>query len=65
MSVVAAAVVLSGLVLLLVRTRQLKVGSGLVCIILGLVIGSTPAGPAVNQGLTSAGSWVWAKVSAL
>ena len=65
MSVVAAAAVLAALVVLLVRTRQVKVASALVCIVLGLVIGSTPAGPAVNQGLTSAGSWVWAKVSAL
>jgi hypothetical protein len=64
-SVVAVAVVLSALVVLLVRTKQLKAGSGLVCVILGLVLGATSAGPAVNQGLSSGGSWVWAKVSAL
>jgi hypothetical protein len=64
-SVVAVAVLLSALVLLLVRTKQLKAGSGLVCVILGLVLGSTAAGPAVNQALSSGGSWVWANVSAL
>jgi hypothetical protein len=64
-SAVAVAVVLCALVVLLMRTRQLKVGSGLVCIILGLVLGSTSAGPAINRGLTSGGSWLWANVSAL
>ena len=52
MSVVAVAVVLSALVVLLVRTKQLKVGSGLLCVVLGLVLGATAAGPVVNQGLT-------------
>ena len=65
MSVVAVAVLLFALVVLLVRTKQLKVGSGLVCVVLGLVLGATSAGPAVNEGLTSGGSWVWAKVNAL
>ena len=65
MSVVAVAVVLFALVVLLVQTRQLKSGSALVCVLLGLVLGATAAGPVVNQGLTSGGSWVWAKVNAL
>jgi hypothetical protein len=65
MSIVAVCVALGGLVVLLVRTKQLKVGSGLVCVVLGLVLGVTSAGPAVNDGLTSGGSWIWAKVSAL
>lgn len=65
MSIVAVCVALGALVVLLVRTKQLKVGSGLVCVVLGLVLGATSAGPAVNDGLTSGGSWVWAKVSAL
>jgi hypothetical protein len=64
-SIVAVSVVLGALVVLLVRTKQLKVGSGLVCVVLGLLLGATAAGPAVNDGLTSGGSWVWAKVSAL
>lgn len=65
MSVVAVAVVLFALVVLLVQTRQLKSGSALVCVVLGLVLGATSAGPVVNQGLTSGGSWIWAKVNAL
>ena len=65
MSVVAVAVVLALLVVLLLRTRQLRIGSCLVCILLGLVIGATPAGPAVNEGLTAAGTWLWGQVTTL
>lgn len=44
MSVVAVAVVLGGLLLLLLRTNQLKLGSALVAVVFGLVLGATPAG---------------------
>ena len=65
MSVVAVAVLLAALVGLLVRTHQVRFGSALVCVVFGLVLGSTPAGPAVNVGLASAGSWAWAQVRSL
>jgi hypothetical protein len=64
-SVVGVAGILLALVILLVQTKQLKSGSALVCVLLGLVLGATSAGPVVNQGLTSAGSWVWETVNAL
>jgi hypothetical protein len=65
MSLVGACVLLGAVVLLLLRTHQLRLGAALVCVIFGLVLGSTPAGPAVNRGLTEFGSWAWAQVSAL
>lgn len=65
MSVVAVAVVLGGLLLLLLRTNQLKFGSALVAVIFGLVLGSTPAGPAVNEALSESGSWLWGQVRSL
>ncbi len=65
MSVVAVAVVIAAVVILLVRTNQLKVGSALVCILLGLVLGATPAGPAINQAVNGAGAWLWAQVTEL
>jgi hypothetical protein len=65
MSVVAVAVVLGGLLLLLMRTNQLKLGSALVAVIFGLVLGSTPAGPAVNEALSESGSWLWGQVRSL
>lgn len=65
MSIAAVAVVLAALVVLLLRTRQLRLGSCVVCILFGLVIGATPAGPAVNEALTAAGTWLWEQVTAL
>jgi hypothetical protein len=65
MSVAAVAIVLAALVVLLLRTKQLKAGGCVVCVLLGLVIGATPAGPAVNEGLTAAGTWLWEQVSTL
>ena len=65
MSVAAVAVVLTALVILLLRTRQLRIGSCVVCVLLGLVLGATPAGPAVNEALTAAGTWLWEQVSTL
>jgi hypothetical protein len=65
MSVVAVAVVLGGLLLLLLRTNQLRFGSALVAVIFGLVLGSTPAGPAVNEALSESGTWLWGQVRSL
>ena len=65
MSVVAVAVVLAALVVLLLRTNQLKVGSALVCVLLGLVLGATPAGPAINDAVNGAGAWLWGQVTEL
>ncbi len=65
MSVVAVAVVIAAVVVLLLRTNQLKVGSAVVCILLGLVLGATPAGPAINQAINGAGEWLWARVTEL
>lgn len=65
MSVVAVAVVIAAVVILLLRTNQLRIGSALVCILLGLVLGATPAGPAINQAINGAGAWLWAEVTEL
>ncbi len=65
MSVVAVAVVLGLLLLLLLRTNQLKVGSALVAVVFGLVLASTPAGPVVHQALAQIGGWTWGQVRSL
>jgi hypothetical protein len=64
-SVVGFAVVLGLLVVLLLRTAKLGLGSAFVCILFGLVIASTPAGPTVHQALHSTGVWLWGQVSTL
>ena len=65
MSVVAVAVVLAALVVLLLRTNQVRIGSAVVCVLLGLVLGATPAGPAINEAVNGAGVWLWEQVTEL
>jgi hypothetical protein len=65
MSVVAVAVILGALLLLLLRTSQLSLGSALVAIIFGLVLAGTPAGPVVSEALHQAGVWAWGQVRSL
>ena len=65
MSVVAVAVVLGLLVLLLLRTRALGAGGALTCVVFGLVLGVSPAGPVVHSALNSAGGWAWSTLNGL
>ena len=65
MSTVAVAVVLAALLGLLLRTNQLRLGSALVAVVFGLVLGSTPAGPVIDQGLAESGTWLWGQVRSL
>ncbi len=65
MSVVAVALVLGALVALLLRTSALGGGSALVCILFGVVIGLTPAGPTVQGTLDASGAWLWGQVQSL
>jgi hypothetical protein len=65
MSVAAVALVLGALVVLLLRTARLGVGSAVVCILFGLVLAVTPAGPTVQVALDSSGGWLWGQVSDL
>lgn len=65
MSVVAVAMVLAALVVLLLRTSTLGAGSALVCILLGVVLGLTPAGPSVRGALDASGAWLWGQVASL
>ena len=65
MSIVAVALVLTALVGLLIRTNSLGFGSALVCVLLGLVVASTPAGPTVTSAVNQAGTWTWTQVNSL
>jgi hypothetical protein len=59
MSVVTVAVLLGIIVLLLLRSRQVRAEIAVVCVLFGLVLGATPAGPAVSQFLEFVGNWIW------
>jgi hypothetical protein len=46
MSVTAVLVILGALVVLLIRTRWLRLSGAVVCIVFGVVLGMSPLGPA-------------------
>ena len=51
--------------MLLLSTAKLGLGPALVCVLFGLVLAITPAGPAVHDALDSSGAWLWGQVSTL
>lgn len=65
MTAVGVAVVAVLMVAVLVKGRAVRSGSLVVGLMLGLLIGATPVGPATAAGIASAGEWVWAKVAGL
>ncbi len=65
MSAVGVAIVALVLVLVLLKGKQVRMGSVIVGLVFGLLVGATPAGPATANGIESGVSWVWAKVSQL
>ncbi len=65
MSAVGVAIVALVLVLVLLKGKQVRLGSIVVGLVFGLLVGATPAGPATAKGIEGGASWVWAKVSQL
>lgn len=65
MSTVGVSFVALVLVLVLVKGKQVRMGSLVVGVVFGLLVGATPAGPATARGIEAGASWVWAKVSQL
>lgn len=64
MTAVGVAVAAFLIVAVLVRGKAVRLGS-VVGVLLGLLIGATPVGPATATGIASAGQWVYAKVAGL
>lgn len=64
-SVVGAAVILGVLVALLLRMKIARVSVVIVCVLFGLVLGSTPIGDRVNDAVTSLGAWSWKQLADL
>lgn len=65
MSIVVTAVLLALVVVVLIRSGRVQFGAALVCVVFGLVLGSTSAGPAVNASLSAFGTWVWSLATSL
>ena len=65
MSVVATTLILGGLIVLLIRTRQVRLLSAMVCTVFGLVLAMTPAAGSVNEVLNASGQWLWVQARSL
>ena len=65
MSVVGAAVLLGAVIVMLLKLRVLRPSAALVCVLFGLVLGSTPAGAVVNRTLDAFGTGLWDQVTRL
>ena len=57
---VSVCLVLAALIALLMKGKGLGPGSALVCVLFGLVLATTPAGPAIDSALDATGGWLWA-----
>ena len=65
MTTIGVAIVALIVVAVLARGRALRLGSLVVGILVGLLVGATPVGPAMASGIAGGGNWVWSKVSTL
>jgi xanthosine utilization system XapX-like protein len=57
MSIVATVIVLGLVVLALVKSKLVRPFGALVCVVFGVVLAASPAGPAVSDVLGQVGSW--------
>ncbi|MBO0811932.1 MAG: hypothetical protein J2P23_07780 [Microlunatus sp.] len=64
-SVTAVAILLALIVAFLIKSRLLRLSGAIVCILLGLVLGSTAVGGPVKHVLSGAGSSLWSQVKRL
>jgi hypothetical protein len=60
MSMTAVAVLLGVLVAFMVKSRWVRASGAVVCVLFGLVLAASPAGPAVGSVIGDVGAWAWA-----
>ena len=65
MSVVGTALILGLVVILLLRMKIARFSVVLVCVLFGLVLGSTPIGDSVNAAVTMFGARCWRQLGEL
>lgn len=65
MSVIGAAVILGLIIAAMVNMKVARMTVVVVCVLFGLVLGSTPIGDGVNAALGAIGNWTAQKVSEL
>ena len=65
MSSTAVLVILGALMVLLIRTRSVRLSGVVVCVVFGVVLALSPMGPASVDVLNAVGSWVYNSLQAL
>ena len=59
MSMTAVAVILGVLVAFMIKSRWVRASGAVVCVLFGLVLSASPAGPAVGSVVGDVGDWTW------
>ena len=59
MSTTAVAVLLGVLVAFMIKSRWVRASGAVVCVLFGLVLSTSPAGPAVGSVVGDVGDWTW------
>jgi hypothetical protein len=59
MSMTAVAVILGLLVAFMINARWVRASGAVACLLFGMVLSATPAGPAVSGVLGDVGDWTW------
>ncbi len=59
MSTTAVAVILGVLVAFMIKSRWVRASGAVFCVLFGLVLSATPAGPAVGAVVGDVGDWTW------
>jgi hypothetical protein len=59
MSTTAVAVILAVLVAFMIKSRWVRASGAVVCVLFGLVLSASPAGPAVGSVVGDVGDWTW------
>ncbi len=65
MSQTAATVILAAVVVMLIKTRWLRLSGALLAVALGVCLAVGPFGPTLVHVLDGAGSWLYASLQAL
>ena len=59
MSTTAVAVILGVLVVFMIKSRWVRASGAVICVLFGLVLSTSPAGPAVGSVVGDVGDWTW------
>ncbi len=62
MTAVGVAVLLGLVLVLLIRLKAVRASAAVISVLFGLVLGVTPLGGPVNDGLAHLGDWLWTQV---